>query len=143
MNPHLHKSTQQSREWWLRFSLKLQNRSITDRSGKVVNKRDVFESLYVESDRSDFNQPELCLAMVGLHPDFGLILRTDYNAVAHRNQRIREATEEMMQSIAVRIARNIGVSGDFYDTVSLMTKAMTEVYENYHKIDEEICAKVD
>lgn len=143
MNHNIHKATPTSREWWLRFSLRLQNRSITDSSGQVVRKRDVFDRLYVESDRSDFNQPELSLVMVGLHPDYGLKLRTDYNSVAIRNQRIKEATEETLQSIAVRIARNIGVTGDFYATVELMTKAMTEVYDNYQKIDEEICGKID
>ena len=143
MNHHIHKSTPASREWWLRFSLRLQNRSITDSRGQVVRKRDVFDRLYVESDRGDFNQPELSLAMVGLHPDYGLTMRKDYNAVALRNQRLKESAEETLQSIAVRIARNIGVTGDFYDTVELMTKAMTEVYDNYHKIDEEICSKVD
>jgi len=143
MNPHIYKSTPSYRDNWLKFALKLQNKTVTDSSGVPLNKQDVFNALYVESDKSDFNQSELNLVITGLHPNFGLIARTDYNAVAHRNQRLRDATDETIQTIAVKIARNLGVSGDFYATVALMVKGMTEVYENYHKIDEEICGKVE
>ena len=142
-HPHIFKSSPASREWWLRFTLRLQNKTITDHTGTPINKRDVFDSLYVESDRSDFNQSELLLVMAGLHPLFGLIPRTDYNRVAIRNQQLKDATEETLKSIAVRIARNLGTTGDFSANIGLMVKGMTEVYENYHKIDEEINSKVD
>lgn len=132
----LYKSTQQSRESWLRFCLKLQPFDVVC-GGEVISKREAFERLYCEDDLS-----QVSLLMSNIHSEYLLREREAYKGIALRQQHLIEVTDEVLDEIAVAILRDKGLPASFEETVQMMRTGMNHVLECHRDIERTIKEKV-
>ena len=134
----IYKSTLASREYWCKFSVKLQQKSIVDSQGKVVPKRLVFEKLY--KDNGD--QVQLELVMSGIHQEYTLVPRKDFDDAILRQQRITELTRDELYDRAVKISRRFDVKENFDMVIRLMVEGMLHVLDHHKKIEDVIKKQV-
>jgi hypothetical protein len=134
----LFKSSQKSCEWWAKFALALQKYSIL-KNGTVQNKREVFEMLY-RDNQSD--QIDLELIMSGVHSDFTIEKRNDFEQSILDNQAIGDATRDELHIRAVSLARRFSISQDFDLVVSYMVEAMLYTLENQIQINKSIRSRL-
>jgi len=132
----LYKSTQQSRDIWCRFAIKLQPFDVTI-NGDVISKREAFDRLYDESDIS-----QVLLLMSNIHSEMLLVEREAYKEIALRHQHLTEITDEVLDEIAFSILRDKGLPATFEDTARVMRAAMNHVLENHRDVERAIKERV-
>lgn len=133
----LYKSSQQSRETWCKFCLKLQPFDVV-LNGAIISKREAFEALYDEDDIS-----QVLLLMSNIHSEYLLTEREAYKTIALRQQHLQEVTDDVLDDIAVAILREKGVPADFNGTVRAMRMAMQHVLESHREIERMIKEKAE
>jgi hypothetical protein len=132
----LFKSTQQSRDVWCRFAIKLQPFDVTV-GGKVISKREAFDRLYNEDDIS-----QVLLLMSNIHSEMLLVDRDAYREIALRQQHLEEVTQEVLTELAVEILRKVGTPETFEQVVGAMSEAMGSVLENHREIGATIKERI-
>ena len=131
----IYKSSQICREWWGKFSLKLQEYSIKGLDGKIIPKREIFEQLYKEGTP----QIPLFLIMSGSHPAYSLVPRDNYDKAILKQQCIDEAIHELVSSWAVGILRDSESPTTFDECVKMLTDGMLFALDNQELV--EACIK--
>lgn len=137
------KSSPAMRDAWCQYSLALANYHITNKDGKKLNKREIFERLYEDPTDGcnhfiEHNHTELALIMSGMHSEYFLIHRTDIET----QEDIDEIMYDELRKRAVVLARELNISKKFNDTVSAMIEAMKYAIENYLDINHSATGKI-
>lgn len=130
----IYKSTLESREWYGKFTTSLQEYSVLDSKGHIVNKKDLFDMLYTENGA---NVP-LFLVMEGLHPLYSLEVRQAYNKALVEQQYISELIRTELAKRAVCLLRQHGTPVGFDQVVLMMVEGMLEVLENNKEIETSV-----
>ena len=128
------KSTPICREWWGKFSLALQCKSIM-KGDTPISKREVFDLLY---DPDDKHQTHLELVMAGIHQEYHIVKRENFDTAEMEAQMISEITHDLLTRKATSILRRT----ENADTITLMVEGMTEVMEGYRDLQVEIRSKM-
>lgn len=137
----IYKASPHKRDYWGKFSLKLQEYSITDLHGKVQNKREVFDKLYVEGGLTEYGQVDLALLMCGMHQKLLLVRREAFDDSLQQDIHIKEVTTDELKTRAINLARGHNID-NFDMTIDLMVLAMGDVLENHRQIEQNIKTKL-